>query len=170
MLVVGDAIIDQYLYGLVDRMSPEDSTVPVLDIYEEEYRLGGCLNVAANLRSLSRGQIYVSSIISDRCAKLLSAREIHHGYSYHLTNLDGIKKTRVFDQNSNKQLVRLDNIKRFSDDMIEEFNLLLKCIDFDEFDCIVVSDYQKGVVSDYLVRKLKNYKRSVFVDTKYPDL
>lgn len=40
ILVIGDAIIDHYLYGLIKRQSPEDNTIPVVDYVEEEYKLG----------------------------------------------------------------------------------------------------------------------------------
>jgi D-beta-D-heptose 7-phosphate kinase/D-beta-D-heptose 1-phosphate adenosyltransferase len=169
-LVIGDSILDHYLYGTVSRMSPEDPLVPVLDIDSEEYRLGGCLNVAANLRSLSSQQVFVTSIISNRCKKLLDSREIGHALSYHLPEVEGIKKTRIINLKDGKQIVRLDNIQRFGEEFLEEYRFLLKCIDFNDFDCILVSDYNKGVVDDFLIRKLSSYGKPVFVDTKNPNV
>jgi len=169
-LVIGDAILDHYIYGQVNRMSPEDPQTPVLDISGEEYRLGGCLNVSANLKSLSGEKVYVASIISNRCKKMLDVRSINHQYSYHLTEVDGIKKTRAINTLTQKQIVRLDNLQQFDNELIEEFLLLVKCIDFDEFDCIVVSDYKKGIITDFISRKLKPFKKPVFVDTKNPNL
>lgn len=170
ILVIGDAILDHYVYGRVNRMSPEDPTVPVLDIQSEEYRLGGCLNVAANLKSLSKEDIHVTSIISDRCKKLLDPRGIIHSYCYHLLSLDGIKKTRVIDVATQKQIVRLDNVEKFEEDFLEEYKFLVNCIEFNEFDCVVVSDYRKGIVNGFVARKLGTFKGTVFVDTKNPNL
>lgn len=169
-LVIGDSILDHYLYGRCNRMSPEDSTIPILDIDSEEYRLGGCLNVSVNLKSLSGEDVFVTSIISNKCKKLLDSRKINHQYSYHLVEVEGIKKTRIININDGKQVVRLDNIQKFNKEFIEEYQFLLKCIDFDDFDCIVVSDYQKGIVDDFVVRKLETFEKPVFVDTKNPNL
>jgi bifunctional ADP-heptose synthase (sugar kinase/adenylyltransferase) len=54
ILVIGDAILDRYIWGSIKRQSPEDSSVPVVDFVDEEYRLGGCLNVAANIKAISK--------------------------------------------------------------------------------------------------------------------
>jgi D-glycero-beta-D-manno-heptose-7-phosphate kinase len=51
ILVLGDVMLDHYIWGKVDRISPE-APVPVLDMQKEEYRLGGAANVALNLKAL----------------------------------------------------------------------------------------------------------------------
>jgi hypothetical protein len=54
ILVIGDSIIDKYLWGKQNRTHPEDSSIPLLDITKIEYRLGGAANVAGNICALSR--------------------------------------------------------------------------------------------------------------------
>ena len=80
ILVIGDAILDKYIWGAIRRQSPEDATVPVVDFVDQEYRLGGCLNVAANVKSLSkRGvEVFVSSIMSDYTGNLLKEKKISY--------------------------------------------------------------------------------------------
>jgi bifunctional ADP-heptose synthase (sugar kinase/adenylyltransferase) len=101
---------------------------------------------------------------------MLTSRGINHAYSYHLPVLDGIKKTRVIDLLSGLQIVRLDNVRQFDEHFLEEYRFLAKCIDFNEFDCLVVSDYRKGIIDNFMVRKIQSFEKPVFVDTKNPDL
>jgi len=169
-LVIGDAILDHYVFGTISRRSPENPVVPVLDIESEESRLGGCMNVAANLKSLSKDIVHVSSIMSTLCNKMLEAREIKCVYSCNLENLEGIKKTRIFNLKTGDQIVRLDNIKRFDDDLIEEYQFLLNYANFKDYDCIVVSDYKKGTINEKVIQKLINFDGPVFVDTKNSDI
>lgn len=167
ILVIGDAILDHYLYGHVNRMSPEDVSVPILDILKEEYRLGGCLNTAANIKSLSsENEVFVSSIIHPMCSEMLKKRGIN--YSLCVYSEDGMKKIRVINTQSGKQIIRIDNKKIFDFGMLETYNQRIEKINFDDFDYIVVSDYVKGVVGVSLILKLEEFKGVIFVDTKDP--
>lgn len=172
ILVIGDAILDIYVYGSVNRVSPEDPTISILDYKNSDYRLGGCLNVAANLKSLdSSNEIYALSIIEKRCNNLLSLKDICN-LSFVRSEEDCIVKTRFVDEQRKKQLMRLDNRLKFEDIHIEEISDFLKYVNFSNLDVIIVSDYQKGIVNSVLLDKLKNNdpNTAVFVDTKNPDL
>ena len=169
-------MIDHFIYGLVNRQSPEDSTVPVVDMIAEEYRLGGAGNVAANVKSLSKikDEVYISSIISTYTANILKEKKI----SYDAIILDSEKephrrelvKTRICHSETHKQFLRLDNHLTFAESDIQRY--INKCYYYNgkEFDAVIVSDYKKGLVNSFLISKLKELSCPIFVDTKNPDL
>ena len=180
ILVLGDGIIDAYVFGAVNRKSPEDPDVSVLDIERTEYRLGGAYNVAANIKSLNREfDVSVSTAIMTDCAeRMLKDRRIKRG----LTPIDffdwqffpntevELVKTRIFDQ-SGKQLLRLDNRKQFSDDILNGYESYFKeeFVGFMFFDAVVVSDYDKGTVSGFILDLLHKCDKPLFIDTKKKD-
>jgi len=170
ILVIGDAMLDHYQYGTISRRSPEDPSVDVLDAISDDYKLGGCLNVAANLKSLSEDFIDVSSILSKRSNSMLGKKEIGTATSYKLWNNDGMVKTRVINSETNKQIVRIDNKKRFEDWALEEYHYIFKYVDLSYYDAVVVSDYDKGVVNEQTIEKLERFSKPVFIDTKKSDL
>ena len=164
VLVIGDGIIDNYLHGTNNRMSPENQEVPIFDINKSEYRLGGAFNVATNIKSLSCGlRIYVSTCyISLFTFGLLSTKNIDPklcGFSFRSLyepewNCELIK-TRLFDLKTNKQVIRLDNQKKFHQDHVEQYHRLLeKLLEKFAFDVVVVSDYSKGTIDRWLINRL----------------
>lgn len=185
VLAVGDAILDHYIYGNVNRQSPEDETIPVIDIDKEEYRLGGCLNVASNIRSLGYSwkkeepfSVALSSVFSPFTGKIIETNGIRADTScITLENRLGdvlpssheLIKTRVINQNTQKQLIRIDNIKKYREQDIELYKEVLGT-HFNEYDAVVVSDYCKGLVNGHTIKLLQQYKGQVFIDTKQHDL
>jgi len=107
-LVVGDVMLDMYLFGHVSRMSPE-APVPIVNINASESRLGGAANVALNLKSLGAGVTICSVIGKDAAGKkllqLLKKNKLA-STSILLTDRITTEKTRVF--NNNKQTLRYD--------------------------------------------------------------
>jgi D-beta-D-heptose 7-phosphate kinase/D-beta-D-heptose 1-phosphate adenosyltransferase len=171
ILVIGDAILDHYLYGKINRQSPEDSSVPIVDVENEDFKLGGCLNVAANLKSLSSNEISISAIVSSELGQHLHSREIETRFSYFLTKPEStLTKIRIVDMDKNRQIVRLDNRKNFDPEIVEEYMVLFNCVNLNDFDCIVVSDYNKGTITKEIMKKLGTFKEPLFVDTKNPYL
>ena len=109
ILVVGDAMLDKYLFGNIYRMSPE-APVPILKIKEEKLKPGGAANVAANVRSLGIQTNLITSIGRDVNGKILS--KLIKSLKIDLINNsdENIKtttKTRVISQN--QQLIRIDD-------------------------------------------------------------
>jgi bifunctional ADP-heptose synthase (sugar kinase/adenylyltransferase) len=178
ILVIGDAILDRYVYGTVNRQSPEDASVPVLDLESEEYRLGGCLNVAANLKSLDpRNDVHLSSVFSRFTGRMLFERSIQADSSCMFLgtrtgDLEPSKfeliKTRVVDKQTGKQLVRIDNRLKYDDRDVSVYNCCIGLLN--SFDAVVISDYSKGLVGPKVIEALSEYKGLVFVDTKNKDL
>ena len=150
--VIGDMMLDEYLIGKVNRISPE-APVPVVNIEEERFVLGGASNVANNLKSLE-GQVRVYGVIGedDNGKKFTSELEVKGIESDGIVVDDSrptIIKSRVLSQG--QQLLRLDwekdtNISK------EIQEALIKKVerDIDEIDAILLSDYNKGVLTKYV--------------------
>jgi rfaE bifunctional protein kinase chain/domain len=177
ILVIGDAIVDQYLFGTIHRTSPEDATVPIVDLDSEDVRLGGCLNVAANIKSLSLNEgwnVDVSSIISHHTDELLRNRGINATFISQQANNNVIEddveliKVRVIA--GGKQVLRIDNRSSYFKENIDIHHSSFSSLNLKEYDCIVVSDYNKGVIDDFIIEKLEKVDRFVFIDTKKKDL
>jgi len=180
ILVIGDCLIDHYIYAKTTRQSPEDKTIPVYDIEKEEYKVGGALNTALNLKSLSNSSIVsFSGIISTYATGIFLNNNILLDNCYYvvdkgkdnkLSTTDVLLKTRLIDIETNKQFVRIDNRKKYSDELINRYYQLFKRININEYDGIVISDYDKGIIYSSIVDNLFDYNGMVFVDTKKKDL
>lgn len=152
-LVIGDLMLDEYLWGKAERISPE-APVQVLDVTREEIRIGGAGNVANNLVSLGCRVTVASVIGGDENGTILL-----HAFSGKGIDVSGIfedptrttsRKTRVVA--SNQQIVRIDRESREPIGARYEE----KMIDFlrksgDRFQVILVSDYLKGVLTPSLL-------------------
>lgn len=174
ILVIGDAMFDKYTYARNYRQSPEDSDIPVFDVDHEEVVLGGALNVAANIASLSENnQVSYSGIIyRGHWPCQMESVKIEHDL-VHFVDYTMIKH-RLIDNTRRKQVVRIDHHKRFKGDDVyfmaeiastKRYKSRLK-----DFDYIVISDYDKGTVMDFFVEGLDNFDKPIFVDTKKSDL
>ena len=172
LLVVGDLMLDHYIWGKVNRISPE-APVPVVNVTSESLLLGGAANVANNVLSLG-GKVEICGVIGqdDAGKKFLQALG-HAGLRE-----DGIvvengrqttKKTRIIAHS--QQVVRFDReqrdkISRESQQKLSDFI----CDRIKSVDGIIVSDYAKGVITPSLMQGLLTLMRrnsiSVIVDPK----
>jgi D-glycero-beta-D-manno-heptose-7-phosphate kinase len=166
ILVIGDIMIDQYLYGDVERISPE-APVPIVRVKQEENVLGGAANVANNIISLGGNCTLLSVCGDDTNAevlqKKLQEKKIDHVLVKDIKRPTTIKK-RIISGN-NHQLIRLDYEEtHYIGEDIEK--ILLDSIK--DFDAIVISDYAKGCITESLAKKLIHIagKKPVIVDTK----
>lgn len=160
ILVIGDIILDRYIFGKVSRISPE-APVPVVEVYEESYRLGGAANVANNIIALG-GKAHLSGIIGKGSAgriirDLLLEKGIGQDYIIEDTRRTTVK-TRIIG--GNQQIVRFDieDRKRLEGKAKEFFLSIIKKA-LKDFDAVIVSDYKKGVVSEELFRILVSHKK-----------
>lgn len=176
ILIVGDPIIDKYTYVDINRMSPEDSSIPVLDVVDEEFSLGGCLNVCSNLKSLDKkNEIWVSAPSSLWTQERLYENDIFccepaMFFESMGPSVDELTKERIINNKTKKQIARIDNRLIFQQTTIEKFKKAFSLVTVDNFDCIVISDYAKGCVGWFVVNKLKGLGCPIFVDTKQKDL
>ncbi len=158
ILVIGDVMIDSYMWGSVARISPE-APVPIVSVNSRESRIGGAANVALNIKELGATPIICSVIGNDEKADefitLMSEFNLSAEGVIKDANRKTTTKTRVIS--NNQQLLRVDeeiesNIcnkteKLFSDKIIEIIN-------DKKIDAIIFEDYDKGVITKNIISKI----------------
>jgi D-beta-D-heptose 7-phosphate kinase/D-beta-D-heptose 1-phosphate adenosyltransferase len=157
VLVLGDVMLDEFLWGRVARISPE-APVPVVQVQRQSYHLGGAGNVACNLRSLGGEAVVVGVIGEDPAARTLREALRDAGVDSALAVADSGRpttvKTRIVAHH--QQVVRAD---REVDDPVParlEARLLEAVrARLPQCGALVVSDYQKGVVTPGLMRAVR---------------
>lgn len=166
ILVIGDLILDQYIWGTVNRISPE-APVPIVEVTKEDFLLGGASNVAHNIVALGGSATIVGIVGNDRpgdiLTDLLDKQGIECRGAFRCLR-STIVKTRVIAHN--QQVVRFDKEdKDRLDRKIAErlFKYILAMVP--DHDAVIISDYKKGVISSELIKTvLKSAKPShVFV-------
>jgi len=165
ILVVGDIILDKYVFGKVERISPE-APVPVVEVEREEYRLGGAGNVASNLKALGVNAYLCGVLGNDRESSIVRDFLKKEGIG-DLTVSDVNRKTTLKTRivSMSQQLIRIDREdKRPVGGTV--LNRLLEYINSREFEYVIVSDYAKGVVVGELTSVLRSLGVSWSVDPK----
>ncbi|HEY5648656.1 MAG TPA: D-glycero-beta-D-manno-heptose-7-phosphate kinase [Nitrospiria bacterium] len=176
VLVVGDLMLDHYIWGRVDRISPE-APVPVVSVSTESLHLGGAANVANNIISLG-GKVDLVGVVGED----EFGRRILHEMKQQGIGTEGIvvdrnrpttKKTRVIAHS--QQVVRFDRETRDPVSDKSRATLLEKAASFlPRVNSVLISDYAKGVVTEELIDGIR--KRSpknpppVIVDPKVPHI
>lgn len=172
ILVLGDVMLDEYLWGKVQRISPE-APVPIVEIDHEEYRLGGAANVALNLISLGAKVELVGVCGKDSQAKtlkkLLKQNKLNTAGLFEDGDRPTTLKTRIGA--SNQQIVRIDkeNTQELRIDLSEEICAYLERL-MPVCDALIVEDYDKGLLSYKLINEVLHLARKnqiiVAVDPK----
>ncbi len=167
ILVIGDLMLDRFIWGKVSRISPE-APVPVVEVEREDFLLGGAANVAHNLRALGARVLMAGVVGDDDSAVKFLELAASSGLDSSLVIKDErptTVKTRVIAQG--QQVVRVD---RESRDILpkQTENRLCRLLEehLDSIDGVVVSDYAKGVISKGLMNKV----RELFVENGIPVL
>lgn len=157
ILVVGDIILDRYIWGSVDRVSAE-APVPVVEVKRTEDRLGGAGNVVRNLRRLG-AQVLVSGFVGDDAEgklilELLGAEGVGtHGILIEQGRPTTLKSRVVANS---QQVVRIDReVRGLRDPALREGLAAIVEAQIDRCDCIIVSDYGKGAISDEVLLRLQ---------------
>ena len=166
ILVVGDVILDKYLYGNVERISPE-APVPVLDIDKIEQRLGGAANVALNCKSLGCNVDLISVTGNDPDGlSLIKQLKLEKINCFVESNKDynTIKKTRLIS--NAQQILRMDEEKKPAQLTKKAHLIFLKKIE--KADIIIFSDYGKGILNNLpdLINEVKAVNKVCLVDPK----
>lgn len=157
ILVIGDVMIDSYLRGKVNRVSPE-APVPIVSLDKEEDRLGGAANVAVNLIAFDAKPIICSVVGSDKhgedLVNLLEASDI----SGEGLVLSGTRKTTVKTRviGNNQQLIRIDSEQTNPITELEELQLIdkVKQLINKGVDGIIFEDYNKGVLTPNCIEQI----------------
>lgn len=167
VLIIGDAMIDSYMWGSINRQSPE-APIPIVDVEKHEKRLGGAANVASNIKALGGTPILCSVIGNDdkgffdlmKADKLSSEGILQEDRKTTL-------KTRIISEN--KHQLRVDEEDTFSisneSDFIQHTKHLMKDVQI-----VIFQDYNKGVLSKNIISELissaKKLNIPVLVDPK----
>jgi rfaE bifunctional protein kinase chain/domain len=166
ILVLGDLMLDKYLWGNVGRISPE-APVPVVEVHRDTSCLGGAGNVYQNLESLGAFPIPVGVVGDDQAGDWIKSCVSDSSGIFVDKKRPTTVKTRIIAHH--QQVVRVDQEekKSISTEMEEK---IFSFIQEDEFEGILISDYNKGLLTKSLMKKLLPYtqstKISVFVDPK----
>jgi len=156
ILILGDIMLDEYLYGDVGRISPE-APVPVVDIKEEQLKLGGAANVANNISTLGDEPILLGTVGEDdasiKLSQLLKNCNITRDFLINDSARRTTIKTRIIAHS--QQIVRADreDTEEISDE-IEKIILTRFMSVVDKIDAIIISDYGKGVITASLLEKV----------------
>jgi rfaE bifunctional protein kinase chain/domain len=158
VLVIGDVMIDRYLYGSVERISPE-APVPVVHMQREENRLGGAANVALNIAALGAKSILCTVVGTDENGdQFLDLLPTHQLSSEGVIRSDErptTVKTRVIAQS--QQLMRVDREETHdlsSEESSKFLDNLSKIIDNQYINLIILQDYNKGVLSESVIQAI----------------
>ena len=151
VLIVGDAMIDTYMWGEVSRMSPE-APVPVVEIKKHENRLGGAANVALNLKALGADPILCSVVGTGNRGvlfeKLMEESNLSTKGILSTNKRKTTIKTRIIAEN--KHQLRIDEEETTPIIQVEEFlNLTISLMD--NIDVIILQDYNKGVLTPKII-------------------
>jgi rfaE bifunctional protein kinase chain/domain len=156
IMVIGDIMLDHYIWGKVDRISPE-APVPVVEVQEERFKLGGAGNVANNLLGLGARVLIGGVRGNDPQGNILLdiLKEWNIPTDQILTSPDKgtIVKTRIIAQT--QQVARIDKENRSFITDAQRAQLISALRDaLDDIDAIIISDYAKGVVSKELIEEI----------------
>lgn len=154
--VVGDVMLDTYMWGEVERISPE-APVPIVSLKSKDHRIGGAGNVALNIQSLGAKAFVLSVTGQDDDAEKLNSlfTSQHVNCQYCLRSAERIttNKTRVISRN--QHMMRLDGeitndlSKKDEDGLIERFEQFVKN---EKPDVVILEDYNKGVLTETLIQ------------------
>lgn len=157
IMIIGDIMLDVYMKGKVERISPE-APVPIVSVTEKFSRLGGAANVAQNLKALNAEPILCSVIGNDEKSKdlLELMREQNMNISGIVKSSERITTRKVRIISNNAQMLRVDTEDTF--DLTEkEYNSLIKNIHEiiinENIDAIILQDYNKGVLTEKLIKE-----------------
>lgn len=173
-LVIGDAMVDSYMWGKVDRVSPE-APIPIVSVANKENRLGGAANVSLNLQALGAVPLLFSVIGDDekgrRFRKLMEKNKLSTDGIF----IDPFRITTVKSRiiSSGQHIARIDEESTDfinSDLELAIFNGIKRTIENKKIDVIIFVDYDKGMITPKLIEKVTElahqHKIPIAVDPK----
>ncbi len=174
VLIIGDVMIDAYLWGKVERISPE-APVPIVSVTKRENRLGGAANVALNVQAMGATPLLCSVIGNDYNGRtfieIMQQLNMSPDGLVQSDERPTTRKTRVIG--NNHQMLRVDEEKDediTSSDRKRLINRISSILDKKKTDVIVIEDYDKGVISRSLIEQVvklaSQHKVPVAVDPK----
>jgi len=171
--VIGDLMLDGYFWGNVSRVSPE-APVPVVEIDDEFFRFGGAANVALNILKLGGIPFPIGIIGNDPNGNIFNKLLSDNNISCNGIVIDSTRptttKTRVIA--NNQHVVRIDKENKLPIDTEAESRILeIIRKNFDQFDAVILEDYNKGVLTAGVISEIislsKGKKKIITVDPKF---
>lgn len=158
VLIVGDVMVDNYIFGHTNRISPE-APIPIVDVYKKESRLGGAANVALNVKELGATPLLCSVVGDDyeghAFKRYLQANQMESNYIILDQERKTTVKTRVVSRNN--QLLRYDSEQRNALDIKTELLLIDNIIDIlyrTKPHVVILQDYNKGVLTPKVIASI----------------
>jgi rfaE bifunctional protein kinase chain/domain len=156
--IIGDIMVDKYVYGNVDRISPE-APVPVLDVKQKETRPGGAANVAVNIKALDATP-YLFSVIGndsegDNLISLLKLKGINTKHILRSEKRITTAKTRIIAKNHQMMRIDEEDISDLDESLSKKLlQSILKFLQNTPPDVCIFEDYDKGVLSPEMISKI----------------
>ena len=154
--VIGDVMLDTYMWGDVERISPE-APVPIVSLKNKEHRIGGAGNVALNIQSLG-AKPFILSVTgdddgADKLNSLFTSQNINCNYCIRSKERITTNKTRVISRN--QHMMRLD--AEITNDLCNEdqeklIGLFEQFIEKERPDVVILEDYNKGVLTEAVIQ------------------
>jgi rfaE bifunctional protein kinase chain/domain len=176
IVVLGDLMIDHYLWGHIDRISPE-APVPIVDVQTQEFRLGGAANVVNNILTLSAVPIMIGVVGNDAYARelltLCKRSSIKTDFILRDPDRPTTTKSRIFA--AKQQIIRYDTESRvdISEKMSAEIIAHLERL-LPNSDALILEDYNKGLLTHHIIEKsieiANKHNIPVTVDPKFKNL
>lgn len=169
VLIIGDVMIDSYMWGKVNRISPE-APVPIVTVHKKEKRLGGAANVALNIQAMGANPILCSVIGIDvegqTFLDLLKKQKLSQKGILKSRDRITTEKTRIIGNNA--QLLRVD--EEIEEDITaaetqQLITLISYIIQHDKIDVILFEDYNKGLITPKLISKVVELAKSKGIPT-----
>lgn len=176
ILIVGDIILDEFIYTHSDRNSPEYTNTPILNITKKNEYLGGAANVALNIKKLNAIPYLIGTLGKDEAAeiimRLLQEENISKEYIYQNNGIKTTKKTRLFKDEL--PVCRIDDETILSETTQSNQTILTniqKAIEQHKPEAIILQDYNKGVLNIKIIPQIialaKQHQLLITVDPKF---
>jgi rfaE bifunctional protein kinase chain/domain len=158
-IVIGDAMVDSYLWGKVDRVSPE-APIPIVSVMKKENRLGGAANVSLNLQALGATPLLFSVIGDDekgrRFRKLMEKNNLSTEGIYIDPHRITTVKSRIISGGQHIARVDEESVEFIDTDLeLLIFNAIKRTLENRKVDVIIFVDYDKGVITPSLFKKVQ---------------
>ncbi len=164
VLIIGDAMVDNYLWGKVDRISPE-APIPIVTVTKQENRLGGAGNVSLNIQAFGATPTLISIIGDDEKGRIFTELMNENKLSNEGIFVDKKRittlKTRVIS--GGKQISRVDHEVSTMIDHdfeIEVFDRIKKIIENKNIEIVIFVDYDKGLITPWLIKNVITLAKS----------
>ncbi|MFC2101917.1 bifunctional heptose 7-phosphate kinase/heptose 1-phosphate adenyltransferase [Bacteroidota bacterium] len=158
IMIIGDVMVDSYLWGKVDRISPE-APIPIVALKKRENRMGGAANVALNVKALGSEPILCSVIgrdeKGDQFLNLLEQSSVRQDGIVRSRERVTTTKFRIFG--NHYQMLRVDEEVDHDLSLADQQELITqieKILGEEKIQCIIFQDYNKGVISEGMIAKV----------------